>query len=368
MRRVIVFLGLSFLYLMSYAQIIADHTAVDQFDEIPSNWIDAVKTMMVAFPGESHSAAYRTGMELLEAVDGTYACNVSKGEAYTDEYVRVDDLGWIGEDTWFTNGAGQAMLNRIWDYDEEGHPFNVLGFGWCSDMTGGDNGSETIDPVYGVHWYGRSSGGPEGKLPWGLDAEDQSITGNSVSLETYLNAMEEYITYCAANSPITQMVFSTGPVNTSSYWNGERGYQGHLKHEAIRKYVKEDETRVLFDYADILCHEDDGSVTTQIWDGHSFPSITPTNETPEEIGHISNAGAIRLAKAQWWMLARIAGWNAPETNGIANGSNITSDVKSKQKLDVYPIPGQESYYLDTGGLDISYIEVLDLIFFELSLI
>jgi hypothetical protein len=27
------------------------------------------------------------------------------------------------------------------------------------------------------------------------------------------------------------------------------------------------------------------------------------------IGHIGEVGAIRLAKAQWWMLARIAGWD-----------------------------------------------------------
>ena len=27
------------------------------------------------------------------------------------------------------------------------------------------------------------------------------------------------------------------------------------------------------------------------------------------MGHISDAGTIRLAKAMWWMLARIAGWD-----------------------------------------------------------
>jgi hypothetical protein len=29
----------------------------------------------------------------------------------------------------------------------------------------------------------------------------------------------------------------------------------------------------------------------------------------EVVGHISAAGALRLGKAIWWMLARIAGWD-----------------------------------------------------------
>jgi len=29
----------------------------------------------------------------------------------------------------------------------------------------------------------------------------------------------------------------------------------------------------------------------------------------EDVGHIGEAGRIRLAKAMWWMLARMAGWD-----------------------------------------------------------
>ena len=63
-------------------------------------------------------------------------------------------------------------------------------------------------------------------------------------------------------------------------------------------------------------YDDDGSGAATSWDGHTYPSATSTNSWPEQTGHISNAGAIRLAKAQWWLLARIAGWD-----GNTSGSN-----------------------------------------------
>jgi uncharacterized protein YjdB len=37
--------------------------------------------------------------------------------------------------------------------------------------------------------------------------------------------------------------------------------------------------------------------------------ITPTNQGSTGVGHIDAVGALRLAKAMWWLLARIAGWD-----------------------------------------------------------
>jgi len=122
--------------------------------------------------------------------------------------------------------------------------------------------------------------------------------------------MEDYIAYSNTYELGTKVVFTTGTVDFEGEWWGEGGYQGHIKHETIRNYVKADPSKILFDYADILCHDDDGTMNTQTWNGHTYPSITSTNELPRNYGHISDAGALKLAKAQWWMLARIAGWNS----------------------------------------------------------
>jgi hypothetical protein len=37
--------------------------------------------------------------------------------------------------------------------------------------------------------------------------------------------------------------------------------------------------------------------------------ITSANYGKGDLGHIGSDGALRLAKAMWWMLARIAGWD-----------------------------------------------------------
>jgi hypothetical protein len=68
--------------------------------------------------------------------------------------------------------------------------------------------------------------------------------------------------------------------------------------------------KILFDYADILCYDDLASTpNTTTWNGYTYPIITTTNGATETVGHITEAGAVRLAKAQWWLCARLAGWD-----------------------------------------------------------
>src|SRR5512136_2383532 len=72
--------------------IIADHTVVDQYDDIPQEYIDLVKQMWLNVPGESHSYGYRKGCELLEALDSRFQVNVideGAPEGPTDQYLRV---------------------------------------------------------------------------------------------------------------------------------------------------------------------------------------------------------------------------------------------------------------------------------------
>jgi hypothetical protein len=309
------------------SQIIANHTIIADFDKIPTYYMAEVKKLMVCFPGESHSSAYGKGMELLEASYPAYACNVATGEAYTDQYLRVDAGNRIGEDVWFTwyayppgsrPPASNTIKNTIKEYHNQGHPMNVIGFAWCWDLftrrsrfrlywdrlTGRVNINP--DPVYGVHWRGASVGGPDGNREWGLDAADYVETANRVCTDTYISATEDFIAYCKANGYVTKVVFTTGPADS---FTGEAGYQGYLKHQYIRNYVATDSSKILFDYNDILCYDNEGNATTTTWEGHTYPVISPANSGDDGIGHIGQQGAIRLAKAQWWMLARIAGWD-----------------------------------------------------------
>jgi len=316
------------------SQIVADHTVVASYTDIPNVWINEVKKMWINILGESHSEAYRTGLDLLEQQDSRFAVNITAPspndptppEAYTDQHLRVSRALWdiyswwsywgVGEDIWYTwyasNTSGGEILKNHFSYCyNNNYGRMVTGFGWCWDMTWINGPGGTVDPVYHVRWAGSSEGGPNGNARWGLDSGDYALTGNSVCMDTYLNATEAYRNYCETNGYTATVIFTTGPVDG---YTGESGYQRHLKHEYIREFVEANSDRILFDYADILCYDDNGNQNLTSWTDstgvtHTYPVITSTNLGDESVGHIGPAGAIRLAKAQWWMLARIAGWD-----------------------------------------------------------
>ncbi len=314
------------------SQIIADHTIVDRYDDIPQCYIDKVKTMWVSFPGESHSESIRRGVELLEARDSRYQVTVRLSgtpDPSTTNYLRLSSATWgdinnptgwrysYGEEDWWTSTAARTRTKAGIVYaNSNGLSLSAIGLAWCWDMQAHPAvGSETnVDPVYGVHWYGSSVGSPAGSVGWGLDDNDNSLStkGQTVNLDTYLSATEEYRLYALSQGYPTKILFTTGTVD--SIFAGEKGYQGYLKNERIRTYVRANKDRILFDYGDILSYNDDGSSNFYTWNGHSYPLITSRNLGDESIGHIGQEGAVRLAKAMWWTMARIAGWDGISTS------------------------------------------------------
>jgi len=313
---------------VSQAYIIIDHNSVAQFGQMPDYWINEVKKMHLNIPGESHSRAYGGGLQLLRDLDTKYAVSfVSSGalEPYREDALRVsvtryDGGGWrgyTGEDIWFTNANNRQIIKDHIDYaNNNNRDIAAIGFGWCYDMTFITNPlSPGVDPVYNTHWAGASSGGPEGTRAWGLDDEDYALTGNSVNMDTYLNATQEYIDHVNNNNYDTTVLFTTGPVDSDMRTGentGETGYQRYLKHEHIRNYAQANDG-VLFDYADILTHNDAGEPNIISWVDHDgvikyFPYIHPDNEVDSQY-HIGSNGALRLGKALWVLMARLAGWD-----------------------------------------------------------
>lgn len=304
------------------AGIIIDHTAVEMADRIPDYYIVQVKKMLVNIPGESHRDAYERGLLLLASTPGyeKYAAKLSTiPEEPTDTHLRIsprhrnqdntDWIGWSGEEHFWTSQAAVDMMKQHLVYMKGiGNPVHAFGFAWCWDMSVEGNPDGGIDPVYYVRWAGRTyllDGTNRGQ--WGLDQGDVDLTNNPITMENYLAAVDAYNSVV----PQTTAFFTTGPVDRMT---GEAGYQRFLKHEFIRNYVRNRPDKILFDYADILTHDEDGTQNLISWTDHQgrerwYPFITPTNLGDESVGHIGEAGAIRLAKAIWVMMARLAGWN-----------------------------------------------------------
>jgi hypothetical protein len=298
--------------------IIINHLCTD-ISEIPQVWIDEVKKMLLSVPGESHGRGYMYGLELVEAGDTQFAGSVkwygepgpptSMNLRATPVYRNTID-GWSsmgGEENFWTNDSARTMMKNFLGYmDDNENPVSAFGFAWCWDMTNNGTGGG-VDTEYGVRWAGSSEGGLDGNLRWGIDDEDNTLTGNSVNLYTYINTVVDYNAW----EPAAISFLTTGPVDGNH--GTEAGYQRYLKHEALREFVMEN-GGVLFDYADILCW-DNGVQYIDSWDGHTFQNGDPglaTGGTGYDGGqggcHISEDGCRLIGNALWWMLARIAGW------------------------------------------------------------
>ncbi len=260
-------------------QIIADHTVVDKYDDIPQYYLDKVKEMWLVIAGESHSRGYFDGLRLLEELNSKYAVNWTESgnpEPFTKTHLRTsratwgdlnNETGWIyfyGEEDWWTSPKAIAQTKAGINYcNTNGLAISVIGFGHCYD--------------------------------------------DGVNYADYCAATDEYISFCTSNGYSTKVIFTTNVVDG---YSSLKQYNRSLGADLIRAHVKANKDLILFDYADILCYDDGVDImNTATYSGHTFQLITEKNRNPEENYHISKAGAIRLAKAMWWMLARIAGWD-----------------------------------------------------------
>ena len=333
--------------ITQYGQIIADHTVVDKYDKIPQQWIDSVKTMLVTAAGMSHAKGFYNGAALLEAIDSRFrvyaTLDIQPLPLASDTALRLCRPWMTGETIW-TSPSGIASAKTSQIRYAANNPYNAYIFGWSYQATWTDPPGGTIDPVYNVRWAGQTDGGTDGNKRWGLDAGDSILTGNRVCVDTYLNAWEEFIDYCDVNYPTTNMVFSTLIVD--GHAGTEEGFQRELKSQHIRNYVNGKEGYLLFDYADILIYNNEGEHFTASWnDGGNLRvhdqihpdnlldydaawNIIPFSDTDGD--HIGEVGALRLGKAMWWMLARMAGWDGntgdPDTTppSVPTGLSVTS--------------------------------------------
>lgn len=319
------------------ANIIADHTTVDLYSDIPQNWIDTVKTKWFSIVGASHAGSLPVGMVDLHDIDGDYDVTAQYSgtpNGYQTTGLRSSSVAWgtfasatgwswlTEQEYWWTSSISPTRVKAYLQYCKDTGPalFATM-YGWSYDANfdheGGNGPEGAYDPVYHTRWAGSTREGVDGNHAWGLDSGDSVLVGNRVDMDTYLENMVEYIAYCETNNIETAIIFSTLPVddNGTQGWNiNERGYQQYLKNEHIRDYIDTQDGLYFFDWADIMSYNDSDVEATTTWtDNNStlqtFPLIHADNMTGDIVGHTGINGRTRIAKAMWWMLARIAGWD-----------------------------------------------------------
>jgi hypothetical protein len=146
--------------------------------------------------------------------------------------------------------------------------------------------------------------------------------------------------------PSKRFVWWTIPIETSG--NSAR----QTFNDTVRTYARAN-GKLLFDIADIESYNAAGNKRT---DASGREIMWP--EWTSDGGHLSDAGAKRVASAWWWLMARIAGWNpAASTLGVTGISPVSGSVAGGTAVSISGTAFAAGATVTIGGVAASSVVV-----------
>jgi len=254
--------------------IIIDHTCND-LSKIPDYWIEQVKDSIKVYYGHaSHGAQLTGGLERISDSNSKYSYEGAYYLPTTPNTLCFYET-YNNPDMFFSEVQGILNANPS---------INVAMFAWCGEAS----------------WY---------------------------DIDKYTSDMEALED---ANPGVT-FVYMTG--NTQEGFNA--GYGRYKFNQALRQFCR-DSNKVLYDFADLdVWYKDEYTPNTYDWDDYGRkPLITGIPlEHPQyhgdDYGHTTWESCENKAKAVWWMLARIAGWDTTITPTPVEMVSFKASVKGK---------------------------------------
>ena len=241
--------------------IVVDHTCIDAADRIiPQEALDRARRLRVVFAHQSVGFDMIRGLEALSKQQPRYRL------AMQHQINQYPD--------WFDRGAGLGE----WFVGSNGQPEGKL-----DDFAGNMR-----------HGFGERVDVASFKFCY---ADFQPRTDPQAVFEQARRTFEEL----EKAYPKVHFVWWTCPVVRPSRLGEQRTVYNNL----VRAYVRQ-HGKLLVDIADIECHAPDGR---EIKDG-SIELLYP-GYSRDEGGHLNEAGAQRVGRGFWWMLARLSGWSGP---------------------------------------------------------
>jgi hypothetical protein len=250
--------------------IVADHKAVAGFDMIPAQWLEAATKLTLYYGGLSHGTQPLFGALAMMQEKPSYRVAIKQWElpdagdlpSLRVNYYSMDATGYwsTSEGLEATKAAARTGL------------YSHSMFSWCGEMS--SNSKATVQQY----------------------------------LDT-LNALE-------SEFPSMRFIYMTGHAEYVDRWSGP---ELDRNNRMVRDYAVA-HNKVLFDFYDIDTHDPSGKFHADATDActwcSSWCSKHPadcknltTSEWPSECGHSHPFNCNMKAKALWWMMARLAGWD-----------------------------------------------------------
>ena len=273
--------------VFSAEPIIVDHTCTD-ISQIPAYWLEQAKQLTFHYAHTSHGSQINSGILNLESQDSTYSVAIRTSTTAglppvedppalrmydgnpPETYINPDDY-WDGE-------SGRNRTRAVADTGDYG--FSM--WSWCGQVSG-------ASPSY---------------------------------IQNYLATLNQFENEYSG----MRFIYMTG------HLDGTRaGGNLHIRNEQIRNYCIAN-NKVLFDFADIERYDPDsidyldlGANDNCDYSGGNWADEWCADNPSSDLcascscAHSKALNCNRKARAFWWMMARLAGWN-PGGEPVANFS------------------------------------------------
>ena len=257
--------------------IIIDHTCTD-ISQIPVYWLEQAKQLTVHYSHTSHGSQINSGILNLESQHSTYS-------------VAIRTSGTAG-----LPPPEDPPALRMYDGNPPETSISP------NDYWDGDSGRDRTRAVADTGDYGFSM--------WSWCGQVSSATQNYIQI--YLDTLNQF----ENEYPGMRFIYMTGHLDGTG-----SGGNLHIRNEQIRNYCIAN-NKVLFDFADIERYDPDGSDYLDLgandncnYSGGNWADEWCAAHPGSDLcascycAHSKPLNCNRKARAFWWMMARLAGWN-----------------------------------------------------------
>jgi hypothetical protein len=281
---------------------VIDRHSIDLFEQIPENYLTAAREMDMVFSDRSVGQNINEALDCLTASSWGSAPASCRRDYDTNGSVKTftqadRDNGIVPDRILFD--PDPAKYNRSnWVFEYKTGTWSELTQDFIQVLAPAHVGSKDV-LSYQFSYLNVDAGSDIANPNSGFFADNVG--------QYDIHDLEAYI----AQHPDKVFIFWTTSLARTIGTQAATDFNNQM-----RQYAQAN-NKILLDMADITSHTDQGTPCYDNQnDGQDFPAICPDYTTEANGGHLGSVsgGKIRMAKAFWVLMARVAGWDGGGTS------------------------------------------------------